>query len=435
VFFRESIFIPKTVIKPKEIASRGELVKFFIYKKTKLRRIVDIFSSSSFFMGKTEKEKTMDHLGINFIDDTTLQERQVLEMNWLMQFDPNTEIKAVEGIDPLDVDAWLLARQNGLGASDTSHLFGVGYAPSLKRLWNSKVKPYQPPGIKGWERSECDPVPGQISEAAWMGHLMEPCIARLFEFHTGKKVFQPSQYYKGIGPFQVSPDRIVENEFAFLEIKNQSEYRREDWEYGGVPKEYNVQCQCQMSCAPGMQYMYIAALLGGNSFVFRKIERDDALIEEIGRRGQDFWDTYVVPKVEPPITYVGDLDDVQYVKPQNSKVIELDSQLNNLAQQYLDAKAETKKADEQVEIAKAQLMESLGDAESAINDDFIITAKERKPRASVNESLLKEEEPGLYKQFCVESFDAKKMRESDPTNYLLFTTEKPYRVLNVKQNK
>lgn len=51
----------------------------------------------------------------------------------------------------------------------------------------------------------------------------------------------------------------------------------------------------------GMNKAYIAALIGGNKFVFNIIYRDDSLIEELIVKEKEFWEECVLTDIEPVV--------------------------------------------------------------------------------------------------------------------------------------
>ena len=72
-----------------------------------------------------------------------------------------------------------------------------------------------------------------------------------------------------------------------FEAKTASEYKRDIWEEG-VPEEYVLQVQHYMSVT-GAKRTYIAALVGGNHFVYHVVERDENLIAEIIQKEKEFY--------------------------------------------------------------------------------------------------------------------------------------------------
>ncbi len=72
-----------------------------------------------------------------------------------------------------------------------------------------------------------------------------------------------------------------------FEAKTASAYRTEEWE-DSIPDEYQLQVQHYMAVT-GYRGFYIAVLIGGNSFRWKYIERDEELISMLIKLESDFW--------------------------------------------------------------------------------------------------------------------------------------------------
>jgi len=106
----------------------------------------------------------------------------------------------------------------------------------------------------------------------------------------------------------------------------------------------------------GASLWYIACLIGGQSFKWKPIERDDELIEIMESAAVDFWENHVKAGI-PPLASAGDIKEFD-VKV--SDTIRLPDTANNLLIDYMAAKesyctAEKKK--KELEARVKQLME------------------------------------------------------------------------------
>ncbi|HHR2781106.1 TPA: YqaJ viral recombinase family protein, partial [Listeria monocytogenes] len=84
----------------------------------------------------------------------------------------------------------------------------------------------------------------------------------------------------------------VVGEDAILECKTASAYLAKEWEADEVPATYLVQIQHYLAVT-GKNKAYVAVLIGGNKFIWKEIERDDELINQIIAFELDFWETNV----------------------------------------------------------------------------------------------------------------------------------------------
>ncbi|MCI4170689.1 YqaJ viral recombinase family protein, partial [Bacillus spizizenii] len=79
-------------------------------------------------------------------------------------------------------------------------------------------------------------------------------------------------------PFMLANvDRLVVGDRAGLECKTASEDLKGEWVGEEVPDAYLVQCQHYMAVT-GLCAWWIAVLIDGNTFVYKKVERDEELI-------------------------------------------------------------------------------------------------------------------------------------------------------------
>lgn len=94
-------------------------------------------------------------------------------------------------------------------------------------------------------------------------------------------------------------DRLVVGEDAGLECKTASVYNADKWADGSIPLHYVMQCYHYMAVT-GKKTWYIAAVILGKEFTYRKLEWDDELIERLVEIERDFWDNHVVQGIIPP---------------------------------------------------------------------------------------------------------------------------------------
>lgn len=96
-------------------------------------------------------------------------------------------------------------------------------------------------------------------------------------------------------------DRLVtgrEGGLVGLECKTASPYSADKWKDGAVPAHYLAQCYHYMAVL-GAGAWYIAVIVYGKEFKYVRIERDEDIIQDLIRIGQDFWENHVLRKVMP----------------------------------------------------------------------------------------------------------------------------------------
>ncbi len=186
-------------------------------------------------------------------------------------------------------EEWLQWRTCGIGGSDASIIAGVNPYTSVYQLWQYKTGRGIPKETE--------------NEYIHFGTILEPVIKKEFTARTGLKVRNRKAIYQSDEhPFMIADlDGVVNDhgEMCVFEAKTASAYKLEVWEKG-VPLEYMYQIQHYLAVT-GWKRAYIAALIGGNHFIYHVIERDEALIDKIIQMEREFWERYVLPLKEPPM--------------------------------------------------------------------------------------------------------------------------------------
>ena len=196
-------------------------------------------------------------------------------------------MRVVVKTNNLTTEEWLKYRTGGIGGSDVSIIAGVNPFKSVHQLWLEKTGQVEPEQIE--------------SEYTHFGTLLEPIVRKEFTERTGIKVRQKHMLLQNeTYPFMYADlDGVIneDGELAIFEAKTASQYKMDTWEKE-VPAEYVLQVQHYMAVT-GAKKTYIAALVGGNHFVYHVVERDEVMIAKIIAMEKHFWETHVVGGVEP----------------------------------------------------------------------------------------------------------------------------------------
>ncbi|EMF0299936.1 YqaJ viral recombinase family protein, partial [Enterococcus hirae] len=183
---------------------------------------------------------------------------------------------------------WLEDRKRGIGGSDVATVLGLNKYKSPYQLWLEKTGQIE---LKDSE-----------SEPAYWGNVLEEVVAKEFQERTGKKVRRRNQVFEHpLHPFlRANIDRDVVGENAILECKTANQFFSKEWEGEEVPLSYLCQVQHYMNVL-NKDYCYIAVLIGGQRFIWKRVERDQELIDIITERLVDFWETNIIGGEEPLI--------------------------------------------------------------------------------------------------------------------------------------
>lgn len=185
----------------------------------------------------------------------------------------------------MDRKEWLQLRKTGIGGSDAGAICGMN--------------PYSSP-MTVFQNKTCEVLEEQDNEAVRQGHDLEDYVAQRFMEATGLKVRRSNYMYRSEEyPFMIADvDRLVVGEDAGLECKTASAYNADKWKDGKIPLHYIMQCYHYMAVT-GKRTWYIAAVILGREFTYRKLEWDDELIRQMIEAEQDFWENHVMKKVMP----------------------------------------------------------------------------------------------------------------------------------------
>ncbi len=162
---------------------------------------------------------------------------------------------------------------------------------------------------------------------------------------------------------------------VIFEAKTASAYKSSEWD-DSIPDNYALQIQHYMSVT-GYKGAYIAVLIGGNTFRWKFIERDEALIAMLVKLEADFWE-HVKSETPPPLDgsesaakFLAERFPTSVPKSQ----ITLPGIAVNLIAEYDAASEQIKIVTEQKQKAEKLLKEMMGENEIGTVGDKVITWK------------------------------------------------------------
>ena len=283
---------------------------------------------------------------------------------------------------------WLEYRKQGIGGSDASVVCGISRYKSPVELWMEKTGqlPYQEAG-----------------EAAYWGTQLEGLVRAEFTKRTGIEVRQVKQLLQSEEhPFMLANlDGVCEHlDFGpvIFEAKTASAYKVGEWD-DSIPDEYHLQLQHYMAVT-GYKAAYIAVLIGGNTFRWKLIERDEKLISMLVLFESVFWE-HVQNGTPPPLD--GSDASAKFLARQfpdsvPKSQITLPDTVADLLAQYDEACEHLETATEQKQKAENLLKQMLGEYEIGTAGDRVITWKSIS-QERLDGRTLKAEHPTLYKKY------------------------------------
>ena len=213
------------------------------------------------------------------------------------------DYEAVEFVNTegMDEDTWLEWRRKGIGGSDVAAILGISPYKTARDVYFEKLG----------RKSDYEDEDGWVAKE--VGKRLEDLVAEIFAKKTGYQVWKKLVMYQHpLYPFMLAdidyffetPDGVI----GILECKTGNIYTKDKWENDSVPYQYELQCRHYMAVY-NLPIAYCACLFGNseNDFVYRKIERDLDIEEDLILQEEAFWTENVERKVEPMLYGEGDL--------------------------------------------------------------------------------------------------------------------------------
>lgn len=301
------------------------------------------------------------------------------------------EATVVASTKDMSNEEWLKARQMGIGGSDAAAI--VGHSP-----WKTSIQVYI-------DKKEEDLKPKEETLATELGHELEEAVAKVFTKRTGLKVKNVNGILRNDKyPFAIANiDRAIVGEKAFLECKTTNPFATKEWEDDGVPLHYAMQCLHYMAVT-GATHCYIAVIIGGNlDFKWRKLERDENLIEMLMEEERKFWEENIL-KDEPPLPdgseafsrYIAE----RYNREEKGKLIDLNymDNIKDYLQRRDEIDNEMKALKEEKNLIDQSIQLEMKEAEKATAGDRMITWKSQN-RTSIDTKRLKSELPEIAEKY------------------------------------
>jgi putative phage-type endonuclease len=283
-------------------------------------------------------------------------------------------------------EAWLAERRTGIGGSDIAAILGLSPWKTAVDIWLDKTG------------QQAEEVIGDPEAMRW-GSLLEDIIAREYSERTEhslqrvNRILRHPAHEWAIGNIdravvadgsrvRVSEDGgTLLGAQGLLEVKTASAFRSSDWGRDGdddaVPVHYQAQVMWYLGIT-GLQWADVAALIGGQRMIVRRIERDDETIAAMLERAEEFWRRHVLTRQPPePAT----AKDVERLFPaDNGETVEADEDLLAAYNAAREAKARIAQAEADFEAAAGRIKLALGERSIlALNGKPLVTWKAAKP--------------------------------------------------------
>jgi putative phage-type endonuclease len=298
-------------------------------------------------------------------------------------------------LDEADETTWLEARRAGITGSDCLAVLGADPMKSRLAVYLDKAE-----GLSLVEETE----------AMRFGRKLESVVAAEFAERTGLTVTDPRMLYRSRAwPFMLAtPDRFVtdhDGRVGVLELKTTSAWLAKDWKDGDVPNRALAQTMHYLAVT-GLDYAYLAALIGGNTFRHVYIERDADLIATIVDQEKRFWFGYVDAGIMPAADASQSTTDALnalYPAHIDDTAVEFDDQLHDVYHEYIAAKAEESLIGTRVKALANRLRAAIGRNEQATYNGAPILGYKAHTQARLDVDALRKAHPHIAAEFTATS--------------------------------
>lgn len=294
-------------------------------------------------------------------------------------------------------------RKLSIGGSDAAAILGLS-------RWKTPLQVYA---------EKLGQIENEIGneEAVYWGNELEDIVAKEFQKRTGMKVRRyPYDIVHPKYDFITGHiDRKIEGSDELLECKTASAYKAKEWEGDEIPQEYIIQVLHYLAIT-GMKRAHLAVLIGGQKFIYKVVERDEAMIDRIISEEVEFWNAHVLEKSPPEVTGLdADTELLKKLFPKGdpgSKTT-LDEYAVDLARrQHLDK--ELKRIELEIDEIDNRVKAAMQNYEVGTAGNFIVSWKNQ-DRTSLDTKRLKEEAPEMYDRYAqtktIRVFSVKEAKE------------------------
>lgn len=292
-------------------------------------------------------------------------------------------------------DEWLELRRRGIGGSDAAAIAGLNPYRSPWAVWLEKtgqIKPEEP------------------SEAAYWGTRLEGVIAEEFAKRTGLTVERVPAMLRhpehewmiaDIDGLVVTPSGA---QAGVLEVKTAGGRHEDEWADGRVPEAYMIQGMHYLAVT-GLPRVWFAALIGGQRFLVRVVERDEELIAALIRIEADFWRRVQALDPPDPSGSERDAELLARLHPEarDEAQVVLPDDARDLLDELLAAQAALRMAEERVRWAENRLKLLMGDAATAVWRGQPVVVWKNVTSMRIDTKRLEAEHPELVAQYRVPS--------------------------------
>ena len=285
-----------------------------------------------------------------------------------------------------------------IGGSDIAAVMGVSRWKTPLTLWAEKTGKIDTPDLSNVEAVE-------------MGTRLEQFVADMFAVRANKSVRRaPKVYQHKDYPYMVAHiDRLVTGTDELLECKTCSLFKKDEWENEDIPKEYILQVMWYLGIT-GRKTGYIAVLIGGQSFKYKKIEFDQEMFDIMVNAAKDFWE-----HVQNDTPVAASADDSETLKelysecnevliemfPEDEKTAEATIAFEEKVAHLQELKREAKELDAEKKQIEAEIKEIIKGNLGIKTPKYLITWKYQNGQIIYDKELMMSD--GVFEKYSSQS--------------------------------
>lgn len=308
----------------------------------------------------------------------------------------NINARKFKNIKNVSKEEWLKLRQKGIGGSDVAGLL------NLNKRFTSPLKVYL-------SKVEEVDLTDEINDAMYFGNELEDIVAKTFVnrvkgFKAQKTSFMwqhPEHDFMlaNVDRFIYHPD----HGWGVLECKTTNEFRKGEFDGEEIPEPYLLQVLHYLAIT-GLSYGYLAVLIGGQTFRYFRVERDEEIIDMLINLEADFWTKHVAAGVPPVIDgseASAKVMDALYPaeKVEKESLIALPDTASMLIKQYEDAKEKENQFKEMKEEAKSKLKDMVGTHHKGMILDRVVRWSPVKASKKFDQKAFEKDHPELAAEY------------------------------------
>lgn len=294
-------------------------------------------------------------------------------------------------------DVWLDMKKHYITGTDAGVIMEVNPWNTPLRLYHEKLGHIPTPDISD-------------RDAVRFGTIFEDVVAREFTRRTGIKVHRRGMLLDCQDNSRAANiDRICDGGRAGLECKTTSAFNASEWADDKIPRHYYYQCLHYMlvlytdydgillpEFRDDPPKWYIACLIGGQKFIYKEIPFDQEAAIKLARAEHIF--RRRLEENDPPPVSDSVIDEkcLSALNPGTGPAKSIGPKVNELIENINHIRSEIDSLKQDLQGYRNEVIQFLGDSDTAIGDRYKVTYKTRAGGEMVSMTDLKKS-PNAYR--------------------------------------